>query len=238
MKYMLMLIGPENWAEGMSESQLREKLAKHVAFSEELRASGKSTGEGEKLQPSSEAVTIRRAPDGLTVVDGPFAETKDLLGGFYLLDVDSREEAVEWASKLPLVDGTFVEVRPCRTGAQGGVPVRGKHKYMALFVQGRGRRPSREEVFASIDRHYELSLELAVQGRYVASRSLAPQEEASTLVWRDGRPLPIDGPYAETKEVLVGYFVLACDDRAEAVEWAKQLMLGVDACEVRPVHQF
>jgi hypothetical protein len=45
----------------------------------------------------------------------------------------------------------------------------------------------------------------------------------------------IDGPFAETKEFVAGYFVIACDSREEALEWARQLSLGADACEVRPV---
>ena len=117
MKYMLMIVGPEDGAEGMTESELREKIERHVAFGTELRTSGASTGEGEKLQPVSEATTLRPGPDGVVSVDGPFAETKEVLGGFYLVEAASRDEAIGWAKKLPLVDGTFVEVRPCRTGS-------------------------------------------------------------------------------------------------------------------------
>ena len=234
---MLMIVGPENWAEGMTESELRAKLERHVAFGTELRASGASTGEGEKLQPVSEATTLRPGPDGVVSVDGPFAETKEVLGGFYLVEAASRDEAIGWAKKLPLVDGTFVEVRPCRTGAQGSVPVRGKHRYALLFLNDRDRRMAPEEVFASIDRHYELSLELAVRGRFVSARSLAPAGEAAHLEWRDGEAVLLDGPFAETREVLVGYFVIACDSKDEALEWAAQLMAGADACEVRPVHE-
>jgi len=236
-KYMLMIIGPENWAEGMTEAQLREKIGKHIAFGAELRASGCEAG-GEKLQPASQATTLRRTPGGVVAVDGPYAETKDLFGGFYLIDVESLDEAIGWARKLPLVDGTFVEVRPCRTGAEGSVPVRGKHRWMVMFLTDRDRRMSVAEIFASIDRHYELSLELAVQGKFVSSRALGPPSDAATLQWREGRALRSDGPFAETRELLMGYFVIACDTKREALEWAEQLMAGADACEVRPIHEF
>ena len=49
---------------------------------------------------------------GLTVMDGPFAETKEVLGGFYLIECDSKQEALEWAKKIPLREGGFIEVRP------------------------------------------------------------------------------------------------------------------------------
>lgn len=236
MKYLLMIVGPESWAEGMTRSQLLEKLERHVAFGAELRAAGAGVG-GERLQPAHQATTLRPGPGGVVTTDGPFAETKDLLGGFYLIEAASRDEAIAWARKLPLVDGTFVEVRPCRTGAEGGVPVRGKHRYVLLFLQDRDRRMTAGEVFDAIDRHYELSLELAVQGRFVASRSLAPPGEGVGLQWREGEAVLLDGPFAETREVLVGYFIVACDSKEEAVDWARQLMCGADACEVRPVHE-
>ena len=111
------------------------------------------------------------------------------------------------------------------------------HRFVLMFLNDRDRRMAPEEVFAAIDRHYELSLELAVQGRFVSARSLAPAGEAAHLEWRDGEAMLLDGPFAETREVLVGYFVIACDSKDEALAWAAQLMAGSDACEVRPVHE-
>jgi hypothetical protein len=66
----------------------------------------------ERLRPDAEGCRVRVKAGQRQVTDGPFAETKEALGGFYLIECDTREEAVEWAKKLPLRDGSFIEVRP------------------------------------------------------------------------------------------------------------------------------
>jgi hypothetical protein len=76
---------------------------------------------GEGLQPSATARTVRIGEDeSRTVTDGPFAETKEQLGGFYLLDCESADEALEWARKVPLSPGGSVEVRAVMDYSQFG----------------------------------------------------------------------------------------------------------------------
>lgn len=60
---------------------------------------------------------------------------------------------------------------------------------------------------------------------------------ATTLRWKNGAHVVSDGPFAESKEFVAGYFVIASDSRDEAIAWVKQLMLRSDACEVRPIWQ-
>ena len=69
-------------------------------------------GRGERLRPDSDASRVRLKAGQRQIMDGPFAETKEALGGFYLIECDTKEEAVEWAKKIPLREGGFVEVRP------------------------------------------------------------------------------------------------------------------------------
>ena len=83
----------------------------HRRFTEELQAAGKMV-HGERLRPDGDAHRVHLKAGQRQVVDGPFTETKEALGGFYLIDCDTKEEAVEWARKIPLRDGAFVEVRP------------------------------------------------------------------------------------------------------------------------------
>jgi hypothetical protein len=104
-----------------------------------------------------------------------------------------------------------------------------------MFIANYDQPQSKADVFHAIDSHYELSLDLAVQGRFVGSRALEPSLAAKTLRKPDGRVIVIDGPFAETKEFVAGYFVLACDSRDEAVHWARQLAVAAAACEVRPI---
>jgi len=236
MMYMLMIMTDESSESALSPAAVGEIVAQHEAFGRELRAAGKFV-DAHRLHFSREALTIRLQQGKAVVHDGPFAETKEILGGFYLIDVDSREEAIEWAKKLPLRDVGAIEVRPARTGAQWreAAPIRGAMKFVVMFIANYDKPPPRADVFRAIDSHYEISLELAALGKFVGSRSLEPSAAAATLRMVNGGTVVVDGPFAETKEFVAGYFVIACDSRDEAIEWARQLMLGSEVCEVRPV---
>ncbi|HEX7213057.1 MAG TPA: YciI family protein, partial [Methylomirabilota bacterium] len=83
----------------------------HARFAQELRATGKMV-HAERLRPDSDGSRIRVKAGQRQVMDGPFTETKEALGGFYLIECETREEAVEWAKKIPLGEGGYVEVRP------------------------------------------------------------------------------------------------------------------------------
>ena len=67
---------------------------------------------GDGLQGSATATTVRSGPDGQTLHDGPFAETREQLGGYYVIDVPSLDEAISWARKVPVAPGGGIEVRP------------------------------------------------------------------------------------------------------------------------------
>ena len=81
------------------------------AYTEALQQSGLMTG-GAGLLPPAAATTVRRRGSELQIKDGPFADTKEQLGGFYLLNVESPEQAVEWAARCPTLPGGSVEIRP------------------------------------------------------------------------------------------------------------------------------
>jgi hypothetical protein len=110
MRYML-LIGSDRSAPPPPQAEMGAIVQGHMRFAEDLRKAGKMVL-GERLRPDSEASRIRMKAGQRQVMDGPFAETKEALGGFYLIECDTREEAVEWARKIPLGEGGSVEVRP------------------------------------------------------------------------------------------------------------------------------
>jgi hypothetical protein len=114
MQYMLLIYNePSSW-KSMSEADRGAMYTAYSTFSEELQASGKMVS-GDALQDISTATTVR-VRDGQTLTtDGPFAETKEVLGGYYLVDVDTLDEALEWAAKLPGSWYGTVEVRPLVT---------------------------------------------------------------------------------------------------------------------------
>jgi hypothetical protein len=111
MKYLCAIYGDERqWSEATPE-QMREVLAAYTAFGEEAGAAGVILG-GEGLEPTSAATTVRVRNGERVLSDGPFAETKEQLGGFYLLECGSLDEAIDWAAKIPGAASGSVEVRP------------------------------------------------------------------------------------------------------------------------------
>lgn len=234
MKFMLLMMTDEQAEKALPSGEIDKIVAQHMGVRHELCAAGKLVWSN-RLRFSNEATTIRVQGGKHVVTDGPFAESKEALGGFYLIEADSKEEAIEWAKKLPLRDVGAIEVRPARTGAQWRGQVHGAQHYMVMFIANYEKPLSRDAVFKAIDSHYELSLDLAAQGKFVSSRALEPSAAAATIRQRNGQRIVTDGPFAETKEFVAGYFVIACDSKDEAVSWARQLMFGSDACEIRPV---
>jgi hypothetical protein len=120
MQYMLALFGDESGWDDVTPDQMRAQMEPWNRFEQELNGAGaKLAGEG--LQPSNTATTVKVGEgDDRIVTDGPFAETKEQLGGFYLLECANLDEALEWAKKVPLQPGGSIEVRPVMDYEQYG----------------------------------------------------------------------------------------------------------------------
>jgi hypothetical protein len=112
MKFLLTLYG---WEDAQpSPEEMKEGLERWGAFEREAVDAGVLIA-CEPLDESATATTIRLSEDGeATTTDGPFAESKEQLGGFCLLEVKDREEALEWANKVPLRPGASLEARAVR----------------------------------------------------------------------------------------------------------------------------
>lgn len=111
MRYVLLICSDDKAAPPPPRADMEAIVQGHRRFADELGAAGKMVA-GERLRPETDASRVRVKAGQLHVTDGPFAETKEALGGFYLIECDSRDEAVEWAKKIPLREGSFIEVRP------------------------------------------------------------------------------------------------------------------------------
>jgi hypothetical protein len=111
MRYMLLICSDEKVEAAVPEAEMSAIVQGHMRFAEELRKTGKMVL-GERLRPEADASRIRLKAGQRQVIDGPFAETKEVLGGFYVIECDDKQEAVEWAKKIPLRPDSFVEVRP------------------------------------------------------------------------------------------------------------------------------
>ena len=108
-QYMLLIYSPTEG--GPSPEEMQAEFPRWQEYTQSLIDAGAMTA-GDALQPIDTATTVR-VRDGETVVsDGPFAETKEVLGGYYILDVPDLDAALKWAAKIPNVTYGSVEVRP------------------------------------------------------------------------------------------------------------------------------
>jgi hypothetical protein len=112
MRYLLLIYGNEQAAAAQPAEAQAAEMDAWWKYTSDLRESGHHLG-GEALQPIATATTVRLANGRTVVADGPFAETKEQLGGFYMIDVPDLDAAIAWAGKMPnLPSGGSVEIRP------------------------------------------------------------------------------------------------------------------------------
>ena len=111
MQYLLLIYGDQEGYNRRSEEERGQIFQAYGAFTQELEQSGHMVG-GNALQPVQAATTVRVRDGETLATDGPFAETKEQLGGYYLIDAESLDEAIEWAAKIPGASHGSVEVRP------------------------------------------------------------------------------------------------------------------------------
>lgn len=110
MRYMLLIYGEEPTAQP-SQEELDAVLAEWWAYDTAVKESGVHIA-GDALQPSQTATTVRMKGEERVVTDGPFAETREVLGGYYVIDVPDLDAALDWAAKCPGAKYGSMEVRP------------------------------------------------------------------------------------------------------------------------------
>jgi hypothetical protein len=111
MQYLLLIYGSEAAAQAATSEASAATMAAYAAYTAELKNAGAYVGSN-RLRPTSTAATVRGSGGKASVVDGPFAETKEQLGGYYMIDVADRETALMWAARCPAASRGAVEVRP------------------------------------------------------------------------------------------------------------------------------
>ena len=111
MQYLLMAYVDEAGWPKMSKSEQEQGIAAYAAYGEALKSSGAMKGSN-RLQPSSVATTVRNSNGKPQVLDGPYVDSKEQLGGYFLIDVPDLDAALSWASRCPAANHGVVEVRP------------------------------------------------------------------------------------------------------------------------------
>jgi hypothetical protein len=259
---MLLVKSTKNYEAGIWPDE--KKSAELAQWNDEAIKAGVHLG-GDRLQPSSQGFRVHYADGKFTVTDGPFAETKELIAGYCMIQVNSLAEAVAWAKRIPFVEGE-VEVRPlfeltdfpvdaaekpCGWREQeeqmraAPPPARkpGTIRYMGLLKADQdteaGKLPD-EKLLAAMGEFMEEGVRA---GAFLAGEGLKPSSKSARVQYNGSKRMVIDGPFAETKELVAGYAVLQYASKAEAIEWTKRFV-QVDApgryqgqceCEVRPI---
>jgi hypothetical protein len=111
MRYLCLIYGNEQEAATATPAEQEAVMAAYYAFSNEIQAANVTLG-GEALLPTNTATTVRVRNGKTLTTDGPFAETKEQLGGYYLLNCKDLDEAIAWAAKIPGAKTGSIEVRP------------------------------------------------------------------------------------------------------------------------------
>ena len=111
MQYMLLIYTNEKQMQGLSKADSDKSLAAYGAYGEALKKGGVIVG-GNRLKPTETATTVRTANGKTQILNGPYAETKEQLGGYFMIEAPDLDTAISWASRCPGASHGTVEVRP------------------------------------------------------------------------------------------------------------------------------
>jgi hypothetical protein len=235
MRYMLIHTADPDVAAEWDEN---ENWASFSSWLEETVRSGVSL-QGGRLRPTADATTIKIRDGELIISDGPYAETKEQVAGYDVLECASLDEAVRWASRHPHSWLGSVEVRALPDSAPAvplPEPGEGKIRYMMLVCTDPAVDPREFENIEPVD---PWVAETNGRGVRLYGSQLEPPGSARTVRVRDKHAIVTDGPFAETKEQIAGFDVLECADLDEAIEVAsRHPMARLGMLEVRPFWPF
>jgi hypothetical protein len=261
MRFMLLVKSTKNYDAGIWADE--KKSAELAKWHEEAAKAGVHLA-SDRLQPSSQGFRVRYADGKCTVTDGPFAETKELIAGYCMIQAKSLADAVDWARRIPFEDDE-VEVRPLYELSdfpvdQSEKPCGWRDQEEAMRAAPVPRRPGTTRFMGLLKADVDTEagvlpdpkcieamgafMEEGVKaGAFLAGEGLKPSSTSARVRYLGKERMVTDGPFAETKELVAGYAVLQYASKAEAIEWTKRFV-QVDApgrhggqceCEVRPI---
>lgn len=187
------------------------------------------------LRPSGHAVRLKIGPGGVTVTDGPFAETKELVAGFTIIEADSKEAAIERLRHWPAADAdatgqVVLELR--ETGCPGGCAEVASSftdnddsagRYVILLRADAASERDAVPPQPMLDALDAFNLAEANAGVLLAGDGLMSSARGARVVVRRGGTSVIDGPFAEAKELIAGFWMFRAGSLEEAIAWAKKV---------------
>lgn len=243
MEYMLMIHASEARFAKMTKENSEAMMQAYGKYTNELFESVKA-GDCAALESSQTATTVQIRDGKRLVKDGPFAETREQLGGYYTFDVASEEEALAWAAKIPDAETATLELRPVVSmGApSGAAPTtdasKGQKEYILLIYEPEARwgKMSKEEIGKTLSGYKAFGDSVKASKQFVAGDRLDTVRKAKCVTLAAGKRVVKDGPFAETREQLGGYYRVFAKDLDEAVEMATRIPAAeTGTIEIRPV---
>jgi hypothetical protein len=216
MHYFALLISPER------DLTPDEGAAEMTAYREFHAKAAAAILAGDALQPTGTAVRITGGPDAPVISDGPFAESAEVAGGYYVFEADNLDDALELAREIPAAKHGGVEVWPMVHFSPARAPLT-SDSWLALLLEPREEvaEPGSPQWNEQAQAHVELN---KIVGDYaVGGAPLHPPTMATTVRIRDGAVLLTDGPYIEGAEVANGFYYINAVDRDEAVKVASMI---------------
>ena len=248
MRFMMMVKSDARSEAGVLADE--KLLSRMGEYNEQLIKAGMMLG-GEGLQPSSRGARVYMSAAKTRVIDGPFSEAKELLGGFWLLQAKSKDEVLDWAKRIPFEEGE-VEVRevyelddfPVDTAekpdgwrdreqamrdaaaASGTVVTRkpGTTRYMLLIKSDKNTESGILPSEAILARMGALLDEMASAGVLLSGDGLKPSSQGARVKFAGNERTVVDGPFTESKELIAGYSLIQVNSKAEAIEWARRIL--------------
>jgi len=254
MKFMILGLAPRSEWPALSADQQHQRIREHQREIAALVAKRGTSGNGALvlsvgLQTAMQSSAVRNQGGRHVSVDGPFAETKEVLGGFEIVEFDSDEDAANYAKALANHEGQAYEIRPVVDfwWIQHSTALPAQVFMISMFEDEKASaRRSRAERETLINEHESVANEyLAARGTigdrpalWAGSR-LDWSRTAKTVRIAAGNRTLTDGPFAETKELLGGVTLLACDSSDEARNYACKLArCEGDIASVTPIGSF
>lgn len=253
MKYMITGAELRGESDRLDADEINRRVRQHQQKLDDLLRARLRDGRAGLINVSvglgrdRETVTIKNRGGKHLRIDGPFPETKELVGGFDIIDFDSYPEAIEFARYENAHQSLVIELRPIREFwwiSQAFGQAASKIFMLSSVEDERATLSLSDDERKQIMRQHQ-----GVGAEYVQARAMLDQEpglwvgarlqvstEAKTIRWADGSRRVTDGPFAETREVTGGFNLIASASIDEAVTWAEKLAArDGDAIEVRPV---
>lgn len=247
MQYVLLIYAAESRFANSTPAEGAAVMEAYGTYTKDLFATGRA-GDCAALEPTHTATSVRVREGERAVKDGPFAETREQLGGYYTIDAETADEALAWAEKIPGSKHGTIEVRPVMS--VGGAPApadaskrpalsKDTHKeYLLLLYEDERAWVSMSEADkgATFGRYMEFSKSITATGQFIAGEPLGPTMQARSISLDGNKRVVRDGPFAETREQLGGYYRVWAKNLDEAVALAAKIPAAeTGTVEVRPV---